>query len=830
MRKRSRLLNSLLTLAVLFTFVFTSFTGVFAEQEPSKPAGAGTTLNWPQFLGNLELQGVSDAKTPRTGKEMEEKWRYSETGGWEVLPGTPIIVGDYTYCYVNEKLLKFNTKTGEVAKTAPCPGNAWFFINIAYGDGKIFVPRGASTETGEKIYIIAYDADTLDQLFVTSSISDSGGQIQSCVFCNDGYVYCGPRVQNGKYAAFQTADPDPSRPDEVVEPAWTIETGADLGIGTNAGPAFVNGACIFPDLGSSTGGSVIRSVDAKKGDLIDSITLPQDILVTSAIVYYPKNNRIYIAATDAKAGAVVRSYEIKSDGSFKKESMKAYISDVQDGGTQASPVIYNDRLYLGGGGRVMGSKEPFHVIDANTMEEIYRIDEILTKGTPILTTAYATKENNQEVYIYLILYAPDSESNCSVMYIVRDSIGQTGPKYEKVTNVGEKQYATQSMTISPDGSMVFFNDARILYCYGNKSDTKIGAQDVINQIDRLPDSAGSKYYNGFEMRRIVERYEALSAEEKAGVTNFSKLEKILGIDPVEYLISGIKSIPELEEITLGDQGKILSLKASYDRLSDGAKAKVTNADKLLAAIAKIEVLQNNAAAKGVIKAIDRIRPIDEITSQDEAAISAARVRYEELNDHSKKLVSNLAILQAAEKRLNEVLDQIQKADKMIKDTLVGVPITVESKPLLDNVEKTLEGLTPEDLATISSYEQYFIPAKIDYLNALISEKLMDGDKKVSVSKDNANQIRAVIDQVQAYYESIPAAQRKYIENYEVIAELLQDIAAVDNAKGDQGESKITDRQTLPRTGEKNHILLGMMLTIMGMALWADKANRHKKIY
>ncbi|CEO87870.1 DUF4430 domain-containing protein [Syntrophaceticus schinkii] len=801
-------------------------------EEPATPIEAGTTLNWPQFLGNLELQGVSDAKTPRTGEEMEEKWRYSDTGGWAVTPGTPIIVGDYTYCYVNEKLIKINTKTGEVVKTAQCPGDAWFFINIAYGDGKIFVPRGTQTETGRKIYLIAYDADTLDQLFVTSSISDSGAQIQSCVFYNDGYIYCGPRIQNGKYAAFKTTDLDPSRPDEVVEPVWTIVTDTNLGIGTNAGPAFVNGACIFPDQGSRTNGSVIRSVNAKTGDLIDSITLPVNEVVTSTIVYYPKNNRIYIAASNKSGGgAVVRSYEINSDGSFNKDSMKAYISDVQYGGTQASPVIYNDRLYLGGGGGVMGSNEPFHVIDANTMEEIYRIDEILTKGTPILTTAYATKENNQEVYLYIVPYAPDRESNSSVMYIVRDSIGQTEPRYEKVTNVGDWQFSTQSMAISPDGNMVFYNDAKILYCYGNRNDTRIGALDIINQIDRLPDPASSPYYSGFEIRRIVERYQALSAEEKASVTNFSKLEEILqNVDPAEYLINGINSIPELEKITLDDQGKILSLKAAYDRLSDEEKAKVSNSEKLFKAIAKIEELQNSAAAEGVIKAIDKIRPLDKITSQDEASISAARARYNELSDDSKKLVSNFSKLEAAEKRLNEILDQIQKADKLIKDTLVGVPITANSKQLIDNVDKAVAGLAPEDLATISSYEQYFIPAKIDYINALISEKLMDGDKKVSVNKDNVDEIKGIIDEVQAHYKSIPESERKYIENYKVIAELQKDIAKLDNTQDNNTQDNNAKDNKLPRTGSVDYLPIGVIITIMGIALLAYRGRRQVKRY
>lgn len=806
---------------------------------------AGKTLNWPQFMGNLQLQGVSDAKTPRNGEEIELKWKYTESrgeGDWVTTPGTPIIVGDYTYCYVNEKLIKFESKTGKVVKTAPAPGDAAFFINLAYGDGKIFAPRHVTRKNGQpgKTYLIAYDANTLEQLFVTASIAD-GAQIQAQVFYNDGYVYTGPRDRNGKYVAFKTTDVDTSKSDEVVEPAWTIETNTMLGFGTNAGPAFVNGAVIFADQGKiRREGSVVRSVDAKTGEIIDSMVLPNKEVVSSTIVYYPKNNRIYISASGyGDLGAVVRSYEMNSDGSFKKDSMKAYISDVNGGGTQSSPVIYNDRLYIGGGGHTMGSNEPFHVIDANTMQEIYRIDEIITKGTPILTTAYATKENNQEVYLYLIPYAPDKESDSSVMYIVRDRIGQTKPKYEKVCKIGEREYASQSVAIAPNGDMIFYNDARILYNYGNKNNTSIGANDIVNQIERLPELSDSPYYNSFEIKRIFERYEALNDEEKAKVTNFEKLQEILkNVDPVEYLIKGIDSLPELENITLDIQGRVSALKASYDKLSDEEKDKVINSDKLLKAIVKVEELQDNVSAKGVMEAIDKILPVDKITSVDRALIESTRTRYEELSDGAKKLVTNLSKLEKAEKRLKEVLNQIKKVDELIKTTLVNKTINADSKSLIDNIDKAINGLTKEDLATITSYEQYFIPAKIDYINAIINEKLMNEDKKIIVNKDNVDEIKDIINQVEMYYKSIPESEKKYIENYNIISEISKDVEKItkdknlikgkqngDNKKlnsdkQNNGEYK-ADSDSLPKTGSRNYAaFIAVTLILMGIMLFA----------
>lgn len=851
MKKKLNIFKRFLTMVIIMAMVLTNFTSVFAEtKQKGKIIETGTTLNWPQFMGNLKLQGVSDAKTPRTGEEMELKWKYTESrgdGDWVTTPGTPIIVGDYTYCYIYEKLIKFETSTGKVVKTAPAPGDAAFFINLAYGDGKIFVPRHVTRKNGQpgKTYLIAYDANTLEQLFVTASIAE-GAQIQAQVFYNDGYVYTGPRDRNGKYAAFKTTDVDPSKSDEVIEPAWTVETNTMLGFGTNAGPAFVNGAVIFADQGKiRREGSVIRSVDAKTGKIIDSMVLPNKEVVSSTIVYYPKNNRIYISASgNGDLGAVVRSYEINSDGSFNKESMKAYISDVNGGGTQSSPVIYNDRLYLGGGGHTMGSNEPFHVIDVNTMEEIYRIDEIITKGTPILTTAYATKENNQEVYLYLIPYAPDKESGSSVMYIVRDSIGQTKPKYEKVANVGEREYASQSVAISSNGDMVFYNDARILYNYGRKNNTNISAADIINQIERLPDPAGSPYYNSFEIKRIFERYDALKDEDKAKVTNFDKLQKILeNVDPIEYLIKGIDSLPELKDITLDAQGKVSALKASYDRLSNEEKVKITNSDKLLKSIATVEELQNVVSAKGVMDAIDNIKSVDKITSVDSTSIVSIRARYDELSDGGKKLVTNLSKLEEAEQKLEKVLNQIKKVDKLIKNTLVGVNINANSKSLIDNVDKAANGLTKEDLATITSYEQYFIPAKVDFINALINEKLMDGDKKTTVNKENVNGIKNIVNQVETYYKSIPESEKKYIENYKIIPEISKDVEKIskekekpsnknsikDNQNSDNKNLK-SDKQnnsaydsnndSLPKTGSRNYAaIIAITFILMGVILF-----------
>ena len=60
-------------LAAVFLLVGSALTGAAAETGEA-PAPSASTLDWNQFLGNEELKGVSDAKTPRTAEEFKKAW------------------------------------------------------------------------------------------------------------------------------------------------------------------------------------------------------------------------------------------------------------------------------------------------------------------------------------------------------------------------------------------------------------------------------------------------------------------------------------------------------------------------------------------------------------------------------------------------------------------------------------------------------------------------------------------------------------------------------------------------------------------------------------
>lgn len=424
--------------------------------------------DWPQFLGEESAQGLCQADSPTTAAQLSLRWQLTTSGegangmqGWTDVPGTPILVGDYVYYYSSQYLRKVELTTGKEVATAKIYGTSvnQFFCNIAYGDGKIFVPCQTNNLDPENVvkgcFLRVYDAETLRQLYVTEKIP--GGQMQSPIMYHDGYVVTGTYGRNSVYACFSTADTDPARSDEVKTMAWSVAADTKYGF-SFCGAAFRGDYCYF------AGSATLYVVNYKTGES-RTYDLGEGYVSHSTLAYSQETQRLYVPANNPQGGASVFSFALGQDGMPQRETALEWQSGTAGGGTQSSPVIYKGRLYLGGGGGTMGSAEPFHVIDAVTMDEIYSVP-ILSKGSAAVTTAYATEENGYQVYLYMIPYAPVNDS--SQLWIIKDRQGQTKAEYEVVENVGKSQYCSQSVLLAEDGAMIWYNDAAALYCYENK--------------------------------------------------------------------------------------------------------------------------------------------------------------------------------------------------------------------------------------------------------------------------------------------------------------------------------------------------------------------------
>lgn len=416
--------------------------------------------DWPQFLGEEGAQGVSEAQTPKSSSDISLRWKKITGNEWTDVPGTPVIVGDYVYYYSSQYLRKLDLASGKEVKKVPVYGAPvnQFFINIAYGDGKIFVPcQQDNLDDGVELkgcFLRVYDAETLEQLYVTESLGS--GQMQSPVMYHDGYFVTGTYGRNGTYAAFTAEDEEPNRGDEIKKIRWTVKADDRDGFSFN-GAAFVGDYCYF---GS---GNILYVVNYKNGDS-KSFNIGDGHYIKSTIVYSDEIGRIFISATHAEGGAALFSYKLEGDGMPKAGTVRQWRSGTKDGMTQSTPVIYNGRLYLAGVG------EAFRVMNAETLKEIYSVPVSGrgSKGSAAVTTAYATKENVNQVYIYLLPYAPD-EKNQSELWIISDKEGQTKAKYEVVDYETDGEYCSQSIAIAGDGSLVWYIDGGYLYCYENST-------------------------------------------------------------------------------------------------------------------------------------------------------------------------------------------------------------------------------------------------------------------------------------------------------------------------------------------------------------------------
>lgn len=501
-----------------------------------------TTSQWAYVGGDVRSFGVTDSKTPITQAEMQLAWKTDKAymdpagGAWKV-PSSAICVGDRVYYYsgYDSSLYCCNVNDGKVIVKADCPSSNVYSMPLAFGEGKIFV--GTYEHSSFSSMIRAYDSTTLEQLFITSSVK--ADQIQGTVTYHDGKVYFG--TYGGNYACFSAEDKDKTRGDEIVSPQWIKQADGWY----NATPAFFGKYVILVERGFDTGGAIASMIDSETGITIDTVSFDREYCSSGATAY---EGRVYIPLsrvidrtimepeeTDAKH-LMIRSFAITPDG-FDTASEKTWESTCTYGGTQSQPVIWNNTLYIGGGGMTTGTDEPFWVIDIDSngnMTTRAKLDNLQTKGTAAITTAYATKENGYAVYIYLMEYghvysgeAADSTNGYADIFVVRDSkdSGSGEAKTEIVAQLrpDPAQFCFQSFSISEDGHVLIKNDTT-LFCYGTAS--PYTPADIVSAIDRFADMASEGNVSHVDYQRIQYRYESLTEDQKAQVSNYSKLSEL----------------------------------------------------------------------------------------------------------------------------------------------------------------------------------------------------------------------------------------------------------------------------------------------------------------
>lgn len=423
-------------------------------------ASTGGT-DWPQFLGSPVTPGVTSAKTPKNPAAATLAWSEKHTVKSEFngttfennACGTPITVGKSLYFTVADgQLRKLGAVSGKMIVSAECKNIPPYFSQIAYGDGKIFVPQQSATG----VQISAFDADSLAPVWQSESIAygETAQQIASPLTYYHGRLYFGTYTQDaetyayvsGVYACLDAA---------TGKIAWQQQN-STAGYYWSGGAILGNAIAVADTAGNLT---TYRLTDGAK---ISSISAGDPVLSTLCSA----QGRLYASV---QSGYI---YSIKADADGTLYGDTAIKSATLGNSISSSPVVYNGRLYVAGGG--YGSTTPFSVLDAETLETIYQIKEIHSQSSPLVTTAYASDKNNQQVFIYLTNYGTCDQDgvytkDSSCVYVISDCAGQTTPSYETLFTPADVQSCTQSLTVSQDGMLYYFNDSGTLYAIGSNS-------------------------------------------------------------------------------------------------------------------------------------------------------------------------------------------------------------------------------------------------------------------------------------------------------------------------------------------------------------------------
>ena len=148
----------------------------------------------------------------------------------------------------------------------------------------------------------------------------------------------------------------------------------------------------------------------------------------------------------------------------------------------------------------------------------------------------------------------------------------------------------------------------------------------------------------------------------------------------------IAMIQNLPEITgLEQELDVVKVRDAYDALTEDLKAQVYNLNLLEAAELKITSLKDDQAAAD--KVSEMIENLGEITGlEQEQAVADVRAAYNSLTEEQKEKVTNLAVLEAAEQKI-----QALKEEQKSAETDTGLMSEPETEQATANVNSPSTG-------------------------------------------------------------------------------------------------------------------------------------------
>lgn len=490
-----------------------SFSGVgVIKVVMNRDRSASPTADWSGAYNHNYGNAAMSAALPKSADEAYEKWAVM-VGTLDNFgagyAGATVIVDGYLYITGNGYLNKINTATGVIEEQVAAGTTGYMYDYLAYGDGTVFL-AGSS-------YITAFEADTLTKLWRTSvggqhstqvngSLNSKGtvGSFRPVIY-RDGYIFCGKN-------AFKTTS------FEVDEngynmPVWGIGDDFNWNTGVVVGDYYYVAAV-----------QTLYAVNYKTGEIVSTWKFSSDsnVYTWSGVAYSEETGRLYFASY---SGAKLYSAKLDAEGKLITNNYAYPVTDrpmtaVVSQESVCTPVIYNGRVYLTGqkGNVDVLKAAPGQTGSTAAMETIYTVDtgeRVKIQSTPILSTAYATEDNNDTVYLYFQGY-----SSPAPVYVLEDSAAVTSAGEATVSIVAtptKAQFAFEQIAVDHEGGIYFFNESG--YLFGFDKLTSVTVDRVKAFINNLPHAQWITSDDKTQIENARKAYNALTDDEKTNISS-----------------------------------------------------------------------------------------------------------------------------------------------------------------------------------------------------------------------------------------------------------------------------------------------------------------------
>ncbi|EXM38629.1 hypothetical protein RASY3_16385 [Ruminococcus albus SY3] len=231
----------------------------------------------------------------------------------------------------------------------------------------------------------------------------------------------------------------------------------------------------------------------------------------------------------------------------------------------------------------------------------------------------------------------------------------------------------------------------------------------------------------------------------------------------------IAELPESEDVTVEDEDAITNAREAYEALTDEQKAKV-DADALNKLEDAEEALEDAKKAAAVTEAINALPDAEDVTTEDADDIENARDKYDALTDAQKDLIDE------------ETVDKLEAAETALAAAIEAAADEAAADAVKQEINNlpAAEDVTTEDADDIENARDKY-DALTDAQKDLIDEETVDkleAAETALAAAEKAAADQTAADAVKKAINDLPAAEDVTVDDAEAIEDAREAFEAL----------------------------------------------------